>query len=431
MNGGDLYFNLGNVSEDVLPDSRKEYENGIPPFGPSIADNVDTTLWARVSNEQVIVNAFDTDPEARLNQDIGLDGWNSASEQSAYANYVNWVQNNTTMSPASKAKMIQDPSNDDYNYYLDDNFDNAQLNILDRYKRYNGMEGNSPTTNMSDTANAAGYPTQATNMPDLEDINQDNNLSESEAYFQYKMSLRPNDMVVGKNFITNVQLYQNGNKTEKWYQVRIPLISYEKKVNGIQDFRSIRFMRLFMKNFDEQAQIRFAKMEFMRGEWRPYLLDLTQPGISVQPDPNLTAFNISAVNVEENDQRTPVKYEVPPGIIREIDPSQTYQRQMNEQSLVLDMCNLQDGDARAAYKNVVFDVRTYKKLKLFAHAEEVNPLIPFNDKEVTLFVRLGTDFVDNYYEYELPLVKTQWGVTSPDEDRKSTRLNSSHLGCEV
>ncbi len=415
MNGGDLYFNLGNVSEDVLPDSRKEYENGIPPFGPSIADNVDTTLWARVSNEQVIVNAFDTDPEARLNQDIGLDGWNSASEQSAYANYVNWVQNNTTMSPASKAKMIQDPSNDDYNYYLDDNFDNAQLNILDRYKRYNGMEGNSPTTNMSDTANAAGYPTQATNMPDLEDINQDNNLSESEAYFQYKMSLRPNDMVVGKNFITNVQLYQNGNKTEKWYQVRIPLISYEKKVNGIQDFRSIRFMRLFMKNFDEQAQIRFAKMEFMRGEWRPYLLDLTQPGISVQPDPNLTAFNISAVNVEENDQRTPVKYEVPPGIVREIDPSQTYQRQMNEQSLVLDMCNLQDGDARAAYKNVVFDVRTYKKLKLFAHAEEVNPLIPFNDKEVTLFVRLGTDFVDNYYEYELPLAKTQWGVTSPDD----------------
>ena len=170
--------------------------------------------------------------------------------------------------------MIQDPSNDDYNYYLDDNFDNAKLNILERYKRYNGMEGNAPTTNMSDTANSAGYPTQATNMPDLEDINQDNNLSESEAYFQYRMSLRPNDMVVGKNFITNMQIYQNGNKTERWYQVRIPLVSYEKKVNGIQDFRSIRFMRLFMKNFDEQTQVRFAKMEFMRGEWRPYLLDL-------------------------------------------------------------------------------------------------------------------------------------------------------------
>ncbi len=415
MNGGDLYFNLGNVSEDVLPDSRKEYENGIPPFGTSITDNVDTTLWARVSNEQVVVNAFDTDPASRLNQDIGLDGWNSSEEQSAYQSYANWVQNNPNIAPNAKARMLQDPSNDDYNYYLDDNFDNQQLNILERYKRYNGMEGNAPTTNMSDTANAAGYPTQATNMPDLEDINQDNNLSESEAYFQYKMSLRPGDMQVGKNFITNVQLYQNGNKTEKWYQVRIPLTSYEKKINGIQDFRSIRFMRLFMKNFDEQTQLRFAKMEFLRGEWRPYLLDLTQPGISVQPDPNLTTFNISAVNVEENDQRTPVKYEVPPGIVREIDPSQTYQRQMNEQSLLMDVCNLQDGDARSAYKNVVFDVRTYKKLKMFAHAEEVNPLIPFNDKDVTLFVRLGTDFVDNYYEYELPLYKTQWGATAPED----------------
>lgn len=415
MNGGDLYLNLGNVSEDVLPDSRKEYENGIPPFGTSITDNVDTTVWAKVSNEQVIVNAFDTDPAARLNQDIGLDGWKSSEEQFAYQSYVNWVQNNPNIAPLAKTRMLQDPSNDDYNYYLDDNFDNQLLNILERYKRYNGMEGNAPTTSMSDTANAAAYPTQATNMPDLEDINQDNNLSESEAYFQYKMSLRPGDMQVGKNFITNVQLYQNGNKTEKWYQVRIPLTSYEKKINGIQDFRSIRFMRLFMKNFDEQTQIRFAKMEFIRGEWRPYLLDLTQPGISVQPDPNLTSFNISAVNVEENDQRTPVKYEVPPGITREIDPSQTYQRQMNEQSLVLDICDLKDGDARAAYKNVVFDVRTYKKLKMFAHAEEKNPLIPLNDKDVTLFVRLGTDFVDNYYEYELPLYKTQWGATSPED----------------
>jgi len=415
LNGGDLYFNLGNVSEDVLPDSRKEYENGIPPFGTSITDNVDTTSWALVSNQQVVVNAFDTDPQSRLNQDIGLDGWNSDKEKSAFQGYVNWVQNNATLSSVAKARMIQDPSNDDYNYYLDDNYDNQQLNILERYKRYNGMEGNSPTTNMSDTANSAGYPTQATNMPDLEDINQDNNLSESEAYFQYKMSIRPGDMQVGKNFITNMQLYQSGNKTEKWYQVRIPLTSYEKKISGIQDFRSIRFMRMFMKNFEEKTQMRFAKLEFIRGEWRPYHMDLSQPGISVQPDPNLTEFNITAVNVEENDQRTPVKYEVPPGIVREIDPSQTYQRQMNEQSLAMNICNLQDGDARAAYKNVVFDVRTYKKMKMYVHAEEVNPLIPFNDKEVTVFVRLGTDFVDNYYEYELPLYKTQWGATIPED----------------
>ena len=327
---------------------------------------------------------------------------------------MQWVQNNAVLDPVVKARMIADPSNDDYNYYLDDNYDNESATILKRYKKYNGMEGNSPTTEMSDTANADGYPTQGSNMPDLEDINQDNNLSESESYFQYKMSLRPNDMAVGKNYITNVQVYQNGNKTEYWYQVKIPLRDFEKKVNGIQDFRSIRFMRMYLKGFDEEVLLRFAKLELIRGEWRRYYNDLTQPGISIQQDPNLTSFNIAAVNVEENDQRTPIKYEVPPGITREIDPSQTYQRQLNEQSLVLEVCNLQDGDARAAYKNVQFDVRTYKKLKMFVHAEEVNPLLPLNNSDMTLFVRLGTDFVENYYEYELPMDVTQWGSTSPE-----------------
>lgn len=412
--GGDLYFNLGNISEDILPDSRKSFENGLPPLATSIVDNIDTTLWSRISTQQVVVNAFDTDPESRKNQDVGIDGWNNDKEKLAFTNYVQWVQNNAVLDPVVKARMIADPSNDDYNYYLDDNYDNESATILKRYKKYNGMEGNSPTTEMSDTANADGYPTQGSNMPDLEDINQDNNLSESESYFQYKMSLRPNDMAVGKNYITNVQVYQNGNKTEYWYQVKIPLRDFEKKVNGIQDFRSIRFMRMYLKGFDEEVQLRFAKLELIRGEWRRYYNDLTQPGISIQQDPNLTSFNIAAVNVEENDQRTPIKYEVPPGITREIDPSQTYQRQLNEQSLVLEVCNLQDGDSRAAYKNVQFDVRTYKKLKMFVHAEEVNPLLPLNNADLTLFVRLGTDFVENYYEYEFPMDVTQWGSSTPE-----------------
>jgi len=413
-NGGDLYFNLGNVSEDILPDSRKSFENGLPALGTSAVDNLDTTLWSRISTQQVVVNAFDTDPASRLNQDVGIDGWNDSKERDAFSSYVQWVQNQPDLTPDVKARMISDPSSDNYNYYLDDNYDTEKANILKRYKKYNGMQGNSPTTEMSDTANAAAYPTQATNMPDLEDINQDNNLSESESYFQYKMSIRPNDMAVGKNYIKNVQVYQNGTKTEHWYQVKIPLRDFEKKVNGIQDFRSIRFMRVFMKGFDEEVQLRFAKLELIRGEWRRYNNDLTHPGLSVQQDPNLTTFNIAAVNVEENDQRTPIKYEIPPGITREIDPSQTYQRQLNEQSLVLEVCNLQDGDARAAYKNVQFDVRTYKKLKMFIHAEEVDPLRPLHNNDLTLFVRLGTDFVENYYEYELPMEVTPWGSTTPE-----------------
>ncbi|MFT5779596.1 MAG: cell surface protein SprA, partial [Crocinitomicaceae bacterium] len=408
--GGDLYFNLGNISEDVLPDSRRSFENGLPPFGATIDDPLDTTNWARVSTLQQTVNAFDNDPVARANQDVGLDGWNNADEAAYYSNYVAWVQG-SVMSAAAKARMIADPSSDDYKYYRDDVYDADKTHILDRYKKFNGLEGNSPTIEMSNVINAEGYPTQASNLPDMEEFNNNNTLDETESYFQYKVSLRPGDMQVGRNFITNVQPFQNGNKTELWYQFKIPVLDYEKKVNGIQDFRTIRFMRMFLKEFDEEVVLRFARLEFIRGEWRRYLYDLTQPGEGVTVDPNLTIFNIGAVNVEENDQRTPVKYEIPPGIVREVDPSQTYQRQLNEQSLTLDVCDLQDGDARAAYKNVLFDVRTYKKLKMFVHAEEVDVTKPLNDDDVTLFVRLGTDFTDNYYEYELPLKTTAWGST--------------------
>lgn len=414
LTGGDLYFNLGNVSEDVLTDSRKSFENGIPPYAGANYP-VAITPWAKVSTQQVIVNAFDNDPNSRVNQDVGLDGYSNAEEQTTFSNYVSWVQNNTTLDAAAKARMIQDPSNDDYNFYRDDVYDQQQLNILQRYKKYNGMQGNSATTEMSDTMNSSGYPTQARNTPDNEDINQDNNLSESEAYFQYKVSMRPSDMVVGKNYITSVVTFSpaNSNKTEKWYQFKIPIREPQKTINGIRDFRSIRFMRMFMKGFNEEVILRFAKLELVRGEWRKYLLDLTAAGEQVQVDPNLTVFNIGALNFEENAGKLPIGYQIPPGIQREIDPSQPTQRQMNEQALTLDVCNLQDGDARAAYKNAQLDVRTYKKLKMYVHAEEVTQNT-LHDDDVTLFVRLGTDFVDNYYEYEMPLALTSWGTTSAD-----------------
>lgn len=405
--GGDLYFNLGNVSEDVLPDSRKSFENGLPPFDNGVYPTA-LTPWAEVSTQQVVVNAFDNDPNSRIRQDVGLDGFNDAKERATFSDYVNWVNSlGTTVSDSAKARMIADPSSDNYNFYRDDVFDANKLNILNRYRWYNGMEGNSATQEMADTMNADGYPTQARNLPDIEDINQDNNLSESEQYFQYKVSLRPSDMVVGQNYITSFVEYkpEGSTKVEKWYQFRIPVSNPDKVVNGIRDLRSIRFMRMFLKEFDEEVVLRFAKLEFIRGEWRPYLLDLNQPGESVQTDPNSTDFNIGALNFEENAEKEPIGYQIPPGIIREVDPSQPVQRQMNEQSLTLDVCGLKDGDARAAYKNVQFDVRTYKKLKMYIHGEEIvqNTM---NDKDVTVFVRLGTDFVDNYYEYELPVYLT-------------------------
>jgi cell surface protein SprA len=81
-------------------------------------------------------------------------------------------------------------------------------------------------------------------LPTTEDLNQDQNLSESESYYQYKVSLRPSDMVVGQNFITDRILGTSpSGKQVYWYQFKMPVRQPEKAVNGIQDFRSIRFMR--------------------------------------------------------------------------------------------------------------------------------------------------------------------------------------------
>lgn len=401
--GGYLYFNLGNVSEDVLPDSRKSYENGLPTAGGANTDQ-DITPWAVVSNNQAIVNAFDTDKASRPLQDIGLDGRDNRTEKQAYQNFVSWVQN-SSLSQAAKDAILKDPSNDDYKFYLDDSYNANKENILRRYKFYNGLEGNA-----KDTVTSQGFSMQATTFPDLEDLNNDNNISEAENYFQYRVHIGPGDTVVGKNYVASVVTYQvSPTKTERYIQYKIPVKEPSSIINGISDFRSIRFMRMFLKDFDEDEMvIRFAKLELVRGEWRKYAKSLESPGEAVITDPASTIFNISALNFEENAERIPVNYKLPPGIQRELDPTQIQTRQMNEQSMTLEVCGLKDGDARAAFKNAVFDVRNYKKLKMFAHAEQLNSVNPLNDGDLTLFVRLGTDQSENYYEYEMPLKVTPW-----------------------
>ncbi len=410
-NGGDLYFNLGNVSEDVLRDSRKSFEHGLP-VDPNDISTIDITPWARVPKNQTVVNAFDNDDVARANQDVGMDGMSSQIERDHFQDFITWV-NNSTLSQDEKDRLINDPSSDDYTYYRDDNYDTQQLNILERYKKFNGLEGNSPTMQQSTTQNAQGYPTQATNAPDIEDNNADNNLSESEAYFQYKISLRPGEMNVGQNYITSIsEIVKPGGTIEKWYQFRVPVFQPNKAVNGISDFRSIRFMRMFLHDWDQEVVLRFARLELVRGEWRRYMMDLYEPGDGIQIDPNLTTFNIGVVNIEEHDQRVPVRYVLPPGIQREIDPAQIQVRQLNEQSMVLSVCDLQDGDARAGFRNINFNLNNYKKMQMFVHAEAVSMDKPLLDDDVTVFVRLGTDMEDNYYEFELPLKLTPWGSTS-------------------
>ena len=401
--GGDLYINLGNISEDILRDSRKSFENGLP--GSPDVKNVDTTAWGRVPTVQAVVHAFDNAVESRRYQDIGLDGLSDPDEQSFFSGYLQ--KSLLILNPDAYQKVEKDPSNDDFQYFRGSEYDSEQLGILDRYKKYNGMDGNSPTSQMF----TESYPTSGSTLPDMEDINRDNTLSETESYYQYKVSMRPGDMKVGTNHVVDEIEYEatmaNGTKSKvKWYQFKIPIADYQKVVGPIQDFKSIRFMRMFLRDFNEPVIMRFAKLDLVRAEWRKYNISFMEGGERITvPETTDGTFEISSVSIEENSGKEPVNYVLPPGFDRITDPQNPQLRQLNEQAMVLKVQNLEDGDARAAFKNVSLDIRQYKKLRMEVHAEALIGH-PLQNDELTAFIRIGSDYKGNFYEYEIPLKLT-------------------------
>lgn len=415
--GGDLYVNLGNISEDILRDSRKSFENGLP--GGELLSNIDTTVWGRVPTVQSVVNAFDNDPQSRMYQDVGFDGLRNQDEQTYFSDYLNRVQ--ALASSEAFQEISRDPAGDNFHYFRGSDYDDEELGILQRYKKYNGPEGNSPTAEMS----SESYPTSGTTLPDMEDINRDNTLSETENYYQYRVSMRPGDLQVGRNFVVDEIEYEatmaNGTKSKvRWYQLKIPVTEYQRVVGNISDFKSIRFMRLFVRGFSKPVIMRFAKLDLVRAEWRKYNISFMEGGERITvPEATDGTFEISSVSIEENAGKEPVNYVLPPGFTRMTDPSNPQLQQLNEQSMVLKVQNLEDGDARAAFRNVSLDIRQYRRLRMEVHAEAMIGQI-LRDNELTAFIRIGSDYKSNFYEYEIPLRLTPPGHYDNKSDESRT-----------
>lgn len=422
---GYLYINLGNVSEDILKDSRMFFENGLPKDGSD--DGLDQTNWGNVPRTLPITTAFDNDVESRANQDKGYDGLNSIEEASFFDDFVTDATGLLTGTPA--AIVQNDPSSDDYHYYRGSDYDDQGLSILERYKKYNNPQGNSPTTESS----PEDYPTAATTIPETEDLNDDFTLNETESYFQYRVKMEPG-MEATNPFITDVVVaphsFKDGsNDSIKWYQFKIPIDQYDTKIGSIQDFKSIRFIRLYMTEFDEPLVMRFARLELVRNQWRRFQFSLLNPGEYLPDDDgNETDFNVSSVSIEENSLRQPIPYVLPPGVQREQtlgSGSSVSTFQQNEQSLSMQVCPLQDGDARAIFKSLNIDLRRYGRMIMNVHAEPLPdaPLATLNDGDLHLFVRLGSDFTNNYYEYDIPLTVTKLplpaGTTEDDNVREA------------
>lgn len=412
--GGELYFNLGNISEDILKDSRKFFENGLPY--PSDPTKVEPTVWSKIPKfQQQLTPAFNNDVAAREVQDVGYDGMNNADETQAFSDYLQSLQNNFGATSTVYLNAVADPSNDDFHHFRGTDYDDDKLNVFQRYRKYNNPQGNSPVTN-----NNAQYSNAFTNVPESEDINRDNSLNENESYFQYRIDIKPN-MKKGENYIMNKQVtpvtMPNGKvEDETWYQFRIPIREFSDRIGGITDFRSIRFIRMFLTGFQDSVICRFGRLELGRNTWRKYNFSLKNPGEMVPiSDNNSTDFRLASVSLEENSSRSPVPYVSPPGIQRVQQQVSNGQSVLNnEQSLSIYTCGLEDGDSRGAFKSLGMDMRQYKKLKMFIHAEAVNGESPAKDGDVRAFIRLGSDFSANYYEYQIPLALTAAGTIDPN-----------------
>jgi cell surface protein SprA len=426
--GGKLLIQLGDVSEDVVPDSRFNFENGIKESATGLSNPVNTD-WGLAPRTQFITDAFDNSESIRLKQDVGLDGLSNAEERE-YKNPNNVTNNEgikgfltalegKNIEPQALETIKRDPSKDDFHYFLDPIWEATNATFLERFKDYLGMENNAPpisenTTNLNSTSN---INQASTNLADKEDINQDNTINQVEDYFEYEIDLgqtpgsTPNSGSLSKNSYIVDQVTTNG---ATWYLHRIPIRKPTRSYPlGKEGFKSIRFIRMVTTEWEQPVVLRFASLQLVSNQYRVYTNSLTDnSAFEVPQDSSSTAvFKTSSVNVEENGcplegdcniKPGTTPYVVPPGFIRDRDFTTQILTQMNEQSLSMSVEDLKGGEARAVFKNTKLDLNMYKRLKMFVHTQNKDN----QDAVASVFVRIGTDLKSNYYEIEIPNLKT-------------------------
>ncbi|WP_018675287.1 cell surface protein SprA [Riemerella columbina] len=397
-----LLLQLGNVSEDILRDGKLQFENGLPT--PDAPNKTSETAWGKQPDQQPILYAFSSEGANRAAQDVGFDGLDNVDEATKFGTtFVNPVTN------------LTDPASDDFVFYLSNKFQGTLASsLIDRYRYFRNPDGNS----------AAGSMEVSTQTPDAEDINGDFNLDQSENYNQYTILLDKANLALGKNFIVDEKeteaKFQNGQVGKnKWYLFRIPVSQFDTDAGeaNVSVLNNVRFARMILEGFDETSTLRFGTFDLVRSDWRKYGKNLAQGNDSNEGNYNVdnANFDVGSVNLEENALGKP-PYVIPPGIERQVLSGTTGSQRQNEASLYLKVNNLSKTTtpSRGVFKNVSLDMRRYKNLELFLHAENLKDVTSTQlDPNAKFFIRFGSDATDNYYEYESSLKYTSKNATSP------------------
>ena len=404
--GGELIIDLGRLSEDILADDAHAYENGLPSTLHPTRQTYDIPL-GRAPAEQVQVYAFDRVSENDNPQDVGYNGLSSSDEKThkAYTDFLDKMRGytqskrwniNGTDAPFHP---LNDPAGDDYQYYLGDFWDHMEADILTRYKFVNGVEGNSSTRTIHGQQSARSW------LPDTEDLDGDMQMDKTEQIFRYRLKIDKGSLEVGRNHIVSQRKTKvdtpDGTKEVTWYKVRIPLSQYSERIGSQPSLRDVRGMRLFVKGFEETVHLRWAALRLVRSDW-----SLFDAPIDLN-DRRTGNIALGVLSLEEDSGRTPVPYVLPPGLDRQREQEVFDSALQDERSLSLRIDHLEGRQPVGIYKPFRHDLRHYDKLKMYVHAESPadDPKL-LADGALAVFVRLGRDYTENYYEYRLPLKVT-------------------------
>ena len=255
--GGKLYFNLGNISEDVLTDGKRFFENGISGAVTKALED-SSTRWGKVpANPIQVTQAFSNDPTDRPFRMLVLMAWMMKLNEENSRHYLdqlsNYLASTSPVYQTGTCRILPVMILKTTGMHA---YDKSETDILDRYKNINSPQGNSPVAASGDQ-----FVSAFTLYPDQEEFNRDNTLNELEEYFQYKVELKPQELCRWAKTLLPIvsQFTPSGGPAEKWYLFRIPIADYQKKIGNIPDFKSIRFIRMFLTGFPGFCGSAFCK----------------------------------------------------------------------------------------------------------------------------------------------------------------------------
>lgn len=389
---GRIYIDIGIISEDVVPNAKLNTEDGLALNPESlIPDIIDNPRSYTPSNPPPPEGEFST--TNRDLEDVGLDGlpttggFNGLNERNVFSGFIDAMREQYGENSLEFQSIFNDPSNDNYIFYGESLV--GHLPLHQRFHRMLGYyEGNTPIDQ--------GERRAVTNRPNTEGLVNPSRVELNNSYFQYEIEFNPAEfsgLTPGSEGTFIVDRVPGTRQEDRWYQVRIPLEEFERRIGDIEDFQNITYVRIWMSGYEQPFTLRFATLEFVGSQWQDAerINDLSDPSADLK---------VSTINIEENSNRQPIPYRQPRGSIRAQDRGTQIQSLQNEQSIVLDVDNLGPGNLQMVKRNYPggLNLLNYSNMRMFVHGEG------FEERgEAELVMRFGIDLENNYYEYRQPV----------------------------